>query len=481
MKQRFSITTGWLIYIVITVLISFSACKVPAIQGNPSSVSLPSVYPGVSDSTNSSDMVWKQFYHSEPLLSLIDTVMSNNQDLLISLEKIEYAKAHFQQASGLLLPQVNGVVSPSLRKFGLYTMDGAGNSSTDMEPGKRVPVDLPDFYIGFQSSWEADLWGKLKDRKRASLSRTLAAGEYTKLIRSSLVAETAITYYDLLAADQEIRTLDQTIELQREALELIRVQKEAAVVNELAVKQFEAQLLGMQGLRLQLAQRIIESENKLSYLAGRPLPVITRDSLFFQSQPLPVLKTGIPGQLLVNRPDIRQTELELLATKADLRAARAAFLPSLQITGNLGLQGYLPGKLVLFPEAVAYNLMGGLTGPLLNKRNIKGEFAKISAQQKEAFLQYQKTILRGFLEVDQEMKKSNNLYELMTLKKQEANVLSNAVEIAAELFKTGRSNYLEVLFARQHQLRVNLELIETKKAQWVSSINLYKALGGGWK
>lgn len=466
---------------VIAVLFVLSSCKVPAIQGNQAPSPVPSAFDGVTDTTNSATMNWKQFYTSDHLRSLIDTVLANNQDLLISMQRIEYARAHFRQASGLLLPQVNAVASPSLRKFGLYTMDGAGNIVTDMEPGKRIPIDLPDFYFGIQSSWEADLWGKLKNRKQASLSRTLAAGAYTHLLKTGLIAETAFTYYDLLAADQEIRTLDQTITLQEEALTLIRIQKEAAVVNELAVKQFEAQLFGMKALKLELSQRIIESENKLSYLAGKPLPFIKRDSLFFQTRVLPVIQAGIPSQLLVNRPDIRQSELELLAARADLRAARAAFLPSLQLTGAVGLQSYVPGLLTRFPESVAYSLIGGVTGPILNRRNIKGEFSKATAMQKEALLNYQQKILRGFLEVDQELKRSKNLAELITLKTQEVNILSGAVEISAELFRTGRSTYLEVLFARQNQLRSNLELIETQKAQWVSAVQLYKALGGGWK
>lgn len=480
--RLFIIPSLYQLFIVLaSVSILTVGCKIPALQGTKPAPFIPSHYQEVSDTLNSAGTPWGQFFSSQHLRSIIDTVLVYNQDLLITLERIKYARAQFRQASGLLLPQLNAVVSPSLRKFGLYTMDGAGNIVTDMQPGKLVPVDLPDYYLGFQSSWEVDLWGKLKNRKKASLSRVLATEEYKNLLRTQLIAATAIAYYDLLAVEQEIHTLDQTIELQQQALALIRVQKEAAVVNELAVQQFEGQLLGMKALRVQLFQRIIEGENQLHLLAGKPLGVIKRDSSFFQTQTIPVLHAGIPTQLLLNRPDIRQSEFELVASAADLRSARAAFLPSFVITGAVGVQAYLPSLLTRFPESVAYSLIGGLTGPIVNRKNIKGEFTKAEALQREALLNYQKNILKGFLEVDQELRRGKNLAELVDLKERELKILTSTVDISSELFKTGRSTYLEVLLTRQSQLRSNLELIETKKAQWISSVNLYKALGGGWR
>ncbi|MFM2358112.1 MAG: hypothetical protein RLY16_104 [Bacteroidota bacterium] len=469
------------VFVLFNAALLTAGCKIPALPGSKPVSMMPSTYRDVTDTVNSSQLKWEDFYSSQPLRNIIDTVLANNPDMQIAFARIQYSQAQLKQASGLLLPQVNALVSPSLRKFGQYTMDGAGNIATDIESGKRVPVNLPDYFLGFQSSWEIDLWGKLKNRKKASLSRALATESYRNLLKTNLIAETASTYYDLMAVEQGIKTLDQTIELQNQALEIMRIQKEAAVVNELAVQQFEAQLYGMKALRVQLLQRIIESENKLNVLAGKPLGIIRRDSSIFQTQLLPVVHVGLPGQILLNRPDIRQTELELLAASADLRSARAAFLPSVVITGSLGTQAYLPSLLKTFPESIAYNIIGGITMPFLNKRNIKAEFAKASAQQKEALINYQKNIFQGYLEVDQELKRSRRLMELVDLKKQEVKILTNSVAVAADLFKTGRSTYLEVLFARQNQLRSNLELIETQKAQWISTVNLYKTLGGGWR
>jgi outer membrane protein TolC len=360
-------------------------------------------------------------------------------------------------------------------------MDGAGNIVTEMQPGKLIPIDLPDYYGGFQATWEADLWGKLKNRKQAAAARLLSTNAYRHLLQTNLIAETATAYYELLAAEQELKILDQTIYIQEQALELMRIQKEAAALNELAVQQFEAQSLSIKSLRIEAVQKLIDAEVKIQNLSGKTSGLIKRDSLFFQYGSLPASAVGIPADLLLNRPDIKQAEMEVMASKADLRAARAAFLPTLIISGNLGLQAYSPRLLTTLPASFAYGIFGGLTAPLLNRSNIQAEFAKASAFQKESLLNYQKTIVKGFWEVEQEVKKNKNLRELFELKFKEKNVLSNAANISSELFKTGRSNYLEVLFSRQNELRSNLELISTRKNQLIAAVNLYKAVGGGWK
>jgi NodT family efflux transporter outer membrane factor (OMF) lipoprotein len=360
-------------------------------------------------------------------------------------------------------------------------MDGAGNIVTDIETGKLVPINLPDYYLGLQTSWEVDVWGKLKNRKKAALARLLATAEGKNLILTNLIAEVAAAYYDLLADDQILRVLDQTILLQEQAIELVRVQKQAATVNELAVQQFEAQLLAMRNMRVEVQQQIINSEATINILAGRFGSPIPRDSGFYALNALPQVAEGVPSQLLANRPDIRAAEAELVAANADLKAARAAFLPSLNITGSLGVQAYRPGLLFTLPESLAYGLFAGITGPILNRANIKGEFGKANAMQQEAMLNYQKHLTQAFSEVYREMKRITSLEEMYEMKLQETSILASSVQVSSELFRTGRANYLEVLIARQNTLRSNMELINTRKNQFIATVNLYKALGGGWR
>ncbi|ULQ52076.1 TolC family protein [Flavihumibacter fluvii] len=458
-----------------------SGCRVPALTQADEKLPMPSAYDNSADTSNSADLGRKLFYASPHLDALLDTVLKNNYDLKIAMQRIQAAQATVLQSRGMLLPQVNATGSPSLRKFGLYTMDGAGNIVTDIEPGKLVPENLPDYYLGIQTSWEIDVWGKLKNRKKAAVARVLATTEGKNLVQTTLIAETAAAYYELMAEDQVLRVLDETILLQEQAVQTARIQKEAAQVNELAVQQFEAELLSVKSRRIEVLQQIVALENRINFLAGRFPQQVDRDTSFFASQSLPLMKAGIPGALLGNRPDIRQAEWELAATKADLRAARAAFYPAFTISGGFGMQAYRTALLFAFPESIAYSLIGGLTGPILNRRSINAEFSRSSALQQEALLNYQKTVTRGFLEVDQEMKRIRHLDQIYVLKSREKEVLSGSIAVSAELFRTGRANYLEVLITRQNALRSNIELINTRRNQYFSAINLYKALGGGWE
>lgn len=466
---------------LVLVIFAFS-CKLPQMPAAAPDVSaLPASYAGETPMANSAELDMKMFFVSPQLRALLDTVVKHNYDLKIAMQRMEWAKAHSRQAAGLLYPQLQAGAVPSLRRFGLYTMDGAGNISTDIETGKTVPVNLPDLYLGLQTSWEIDLWGKLKNRKKAALARLLASAEGKNFVLTNLVAETAAAYFDLLAEDEILRVLDQTIVLQEQATELVRVQKQAAVVNELAVQQFEAQLLSMRNMRVDVQQRIINAEVRINMLAGRFSNPIPRDSGFYALNALPRVSEGVPSQLLTNRPDIRQAEAELVAAHADLKAARAAFLPALNITGSLGVQAYRPALLFTLPESIAYGLFAGITGPLLNRANIKGEFGKASAMQQEAVFNYQKQLNRAFLEVYRDMRMMTSLEEMYEMKLQETSILASSVQVSSDLFRTGRANYLEVLIARQNTLRSNMELIHTRRNQFLTAVNLYKSLGGGWR
>jgi multidrug efflux system outer membrane protein len=466
-------------FILLLAVLGLGACKVPAIVQTDQQVALPNSYQQSADTLNSASIDRNLFFSSQPLETLLDTVLKNNYDLRIALQRIEAARAMLLQARGPLAPQVNAAITPALRRYGLYTMDGSGNASTDIEPGKRVPVDLPDYYLGLQSSWELDIWGKLKNRRKAAAARLLASEEGRNLIQTTLVAQTASAYYELMAADQELKMLDETILLQEQAIQTVRVQKEAAMVNELAVQQFEAQLIGLQGLRLEVQQQAITLEYQLNFLAGRLPRPIPRDTSFFSNPSLPLIHAGIPSQLLRNRPDIRQAELELTATRADVKAARAAFYPAVTITGAFGLQAYKGGLLFRSPESLAYGLVGGLTAPLFNRRIIAAEFAKANAQQQEALLQYSQIVTRSFLEVDEGLKRILNLGQQFQLKGRESEILAASISVSSELFRTGRANYLEVLLARQNALRSRMELINTRKNQYLAIVALYKAVGGG--
>jgi multidrug efflux system outer membrane protein len=360
-------------------------------------------------------------------------------------------------------------------------MDGAGNATTEITPGQIVPVNLPDIYLGLQSSWEIDIWGKLQNQRKSAISNYLSSIEGTNFVISNLVADVAIHYNELLALDNELDIIRQTIQKQQDALDVIKVQKEAGRANELAVQQFNAQLLNTQALEKNVLQQITVTENKINFLLGRyPQPIQRTKEVLFKEVPQQIL-SGFPSQLLANRPDIREAEFQIEASKFDLKAAKAAFFPNFNITASFGFQAFNPEFLFASPASIAYSAMGTLVAPIINMNALKAQFNTAKANQLTAMYNYQKTILNAYVEVANELSNIQNLQQINSLKKQQSNILKKSVETSNELYKYARASYLEVLIAQQSALQSNLELIHVTKQQRISTINIYKALGGGWR
>lgn len=424
---------------------------------------------------------WRQYFTDPLLVKLIDDAVANNIDLQMALQRIEVSRSSVKLANGALLPKVDLNIGGGVQKFGLYTMDGAGNASTEITPGQIVPENLTDMFVGLQASWEVDVWGKLRNQRKAALSGYLSSIEGTNFVISNLVADVAIHYSELLALDNELDIIRQTVQKQQEALEVVKLQKEAGRANELAVQQFKAQLLNSQVLEKQTLQRITETENKLNFLLGRyPQPIERKKEVLFEAVPRKIA-SGVPSQLLANRPDVREAEHQIEATQFDLKAARAAFFPNFNIRATLGFQAFNPEFLFQSPASLAYSLFGTLVAPLINMNALKAQFNTAKANQLTAMYNYQKTILNGYVEVANELSNIKNLEQIHSQKKQQSEALKQSVETSDELYKSARATYLEVLIAQQNALQANLELIDVAKQQQISTVKIYKALGGGWK
>ncbi len=391
---------------------------------------------------------------------------------------MDIAKARITAARSALAPKVSATTGAGVTRFGLYTMDGAGNQTTQFYDGRIVPRDLQDYGVGLQSSWEIDLWGKLRNRRNAATSRFLASAEGRNLVQTRLIAELATAYYELLALDAQIANIDTTIKLQRDAVETARIQKQAGAANALAIQQFEALLLNLQGMKLDTQQQIVEQEGVICSLLGDPGREVMRSRPSLLHLKLPELSAGVPSDMLKNRPDIRKAEHELTATNADVKSARAAFLPSVTINGLLGLQAFRPELLVNMHSA-AYSALGGLVAPLINRRAIQANFDQASASQLEALYTYQQSIVNAYVEVHNQMAFIRILKDLHTVKSTEVALLDRSVNTANDLFRTRRATYLEVLNAKLNALKARLQLIGVTKRQFQVQARLYKALGGG--
>src|SRR6218665_329702 len=461
--------------------ILYAGCKATGPLNDTAAKPLPQAYAVPGDSANSAEIKWKDFFADKNLTALIDTALKINIELQMTLQEIEIAKSDVRFRKSSLFPTVSGGVGYGNEKVSRYTSEGAGDAVTEITPGHLVPDPISDYVVGLKTSWEVDIWGKMRNAKKAALSRYLGTIEGKNFVVTNLVAEIANSYYELLSLDNELAYIRQTINLQENALEIVLVQKDAALVTELAVKQFEAEVLNSQSMEYDVQQHITETENKINFLLGRYPQPIQRDTAAFNNQLPVVVKEGIPSQLMRNRPDIKQAELELRAAKCDVKAAKAEFYPSLSINGMLGFQGFKPSYLFSAPESIVYSILGDLTAPLINRGAIKAEFSKAKAEQLKAMYNYQQTILNGYVEVSNEMSGIRNLQQLYDKKAKAVDALTASIGISNDLFRSGKANYLEVLTTQREALESKLELIEAKKRQFNAMTNIYKALGGGWK
>jgi NodT family efflux transporter outer membrane factor (OMF) lipoprotein len=472
-------------YIIIAALaISFlfmaGSCKSPQAVTEVAPKPLPESFGIAGDTASAATTRWNTFYTDQHLIKLIDTALVNNADIMMALQRIKAVQADIVSAKGALLPNISLAANAGLTRFGDYTMDGAGNRGTEIYNGRDIPQNLPDYFVGLQTSWELDIFGKLKNQKKAALARAFSSEAIKNVVVTNLIAEIANQYYELLSLDQSVKIIDKNIAIQENAAALMKVMKNAAAANELAVKQSNAQVLNIKARRFELLQQITETENNINFLTGSYPKPIERDTLFSKRSFSDRITTGIPSALLQNRPDIKVAEYDLLAAKADVKSAKAYFYPSLNISGAAGYQAFRP-DLLLNPQSAAYTILGGLTAPLVNRAAIKATFTKANANQVEAMYNYHKTIMNGYVEVSNELARISNLENVFALKSDEVKELNNSIGIVADLFRFGRANYFEVLIVQQNALEAELDLVNTKKQQLQSSVNIYKALGGGWR
>ncbi len=483
--KTFSIMKKKNIYIGLAISglsLTYQACKIPAVTQRAENSKTPVAYANTGqDTINSAKMSWREIFKDQYLAALIDTALKNNQELNITLQEIEIAKNEIKARKGEYLPFVGVRAGAGLDKVARYTSRGAMEATTEIEPGKEMPDPLPDFIISAYASWELDIWHKLRNAKKAAVMRYLATQEGRNFMVTHTVAEIADAYYELLALDNQLIILKQNIDIQNNALRIVRIQKDAVRVTELAIKRFEAQIAKSRSLQYRIQQQIIETENRINFLLGRYPQPIVRDTKGFDQLDLTPLQSGVPSQLLANRPDIRQAEFDLAAAKLDVKVAKARFYPSLSISAAIGYQAFNPAYLFMSPQSILYTLGGELISPLVNRNAIKAEYGSANAKQLQVVYDYERKILNAYVEVANQLSKIDNLQKSYAEQAIQVDALTRSVDISNTLFTSTRADYVEVLMTQREALEAKFDLIDTKKEQINARINVYQALGGGWR
>lgn len=484
-------------YVIALLLILVSSCqfhrplqqekmKVPAsFSEGQSTTTNDSIYQGdESGKIQQSELKsWNVFYRDTLLKNCIDSALIANYDLRIAYQRIQQSRAGLVYTRGIRLPDFGINLGTGVRKFGDYTIDGVGNYDTQFSPNlnenQRLPNPVPDFYAGVYSSWEIDAWGKLKNKKRAALSKYLATEEAQNLITANVVSEIAQLYYSLMLFDKEIEIIRESIKLQENALLICEAQKASGKNNELAVEIMQSEILTLKTMLLEIEQQIITTENQLNVLLGRYPQNILRSNWKPETEMTDTLAVNIPSEVLLNRPDIREAFHQLDASKAELVVAKTAFYPTVQINANMGYQAFR-AALTFRPESIAFNFFGNLVAPVLNRRTLKANLLESNATKAASYLQLEKTIVSAFTEVYQLLQVSKRLDQMERFKTEQVSILEKSVETSFALFSSGRATYLEVINAQQSYLQSQIELLEIANLKNKNQILLYKSIGGGW-
>lgn len=453
-----------------------SGC-VPTLPGGPARAPnrhVPESFGVEADAENSARVDWREFFADPHLVALIDVALANNQELNVTVQEMLVANNEVMSRRGEYLPSLGLSAGAGLDRVGRYTSQGQSDEHTG------VPENLQNYTFGLYASWEVDVWGRLRNAAEAARFRYLASREGRNFMVTRLVAEIATRYYELMALDRQLEIVRNNVRLQEDSLEMVRLRQQAARVTMLAVRRFEAQLQGFQSRQFEIGQRIVETENQIHLLLGRFPARIERSTEGFLTL-APAVHTGLPTQLLENRPDVRRAELELRAAQLDVSAARARFYPSLRLDGGLGYQSFDVRHLVDTPDSVLYRLFAGITAPLLNRNAITAEYFSSNSRQVQAVLRYERAILSAYLDVNTGINLVRNMTQSYAFKTQQVERLTESVEISTLLFNSARADYLEVLTTRRDSLEAQMEQIETKQRQLTATVTLYQALGGGWR
>ncbi len=452
------------------MFISLGACGVTHEYKKPD-VALPGSYRGTfPDAAVSADsaialLPYRSFFADATLRALIDTAVANNIDLQVGLKNIDIARQTLNSAQLGLLPALS-----------------IGVQNTRTTPSDNgVQTTRQDYVASASASWEADIWGKIRSRKKSALASYLKTGEAAKAVRTRLVADVASGYYNLLMLDSQLDISRKNLALADTTLKMIGFQYTAGQVTSLAVQQQEA---SRQSIALSIPlieQKMAVQENALSTLCGRMPGTVNRDKSFFSAKVTDDLPLGIPSTLLQNRPDVRAAELAVRVAHADMGEAKANLYPAFTVMATGGLDALKSTDWFSTPGSLFSYLQGGVLQPVFQRGQLKAKFEQSKIKREQSELEFKQSLLKAVEEV------SNALVQLEKIKAQEViaeervATLHHAVANSSMLFQSGMANYLEVIVAQTNALQAELSLADIRRQHHSVKAELYRSLGGGWR
>lgn len=449
--------------IIIMLTSTLSGCHIYRTYQRPSSITVSdSLYrqPVTStDTVSLASLSWKELFTDPLLQQLIETGLANNTDLNIARLKVKEAEALLMTSRLSYLPSLS------------LTPQGTLSSIEGSKPSKT-------YDLAASADWELDLFGKLLNAKRGARAALEQSEAYRQAVQTQLVATIANSYYTLLMLDRQLAITCRTADTWTESVRTMKALKRAGQATEMAVAQTEASKLSVDASVVSLKRQINEMENSLSTLLGMSPQEITRSTLENQQFP-DSLSTGVPLQLLSRRPDVRQCEAQLATAYYATNSARSAFYPSITLSGSAGWTN-AAGAAISNPGQWLLSAVGSLVQPIFNRGKNIANLKIAKAQQEEALLTFQQSLLDTGAEVNNALVQWQSARERITLDERQTISLRSALRSSELLMQHSSQNYLEVLTARQSLLQAELNVASDRFDEIQGVINLYHALGGGY-
>jgi multidrug efflux system outer membrane protein len=414
------------------------------------------------------EQFWTLFQDQE-LTRLIEEALANSRDLKIAVSRIEEARANLRIAKQNLYPSLDAVAGASRQKQIIIA---------------PPPFTYSTFQLGLQSSYEVDLWGKLAAQREGAASSLLSTRYAAETIRIALASQVALTYFSLRGLDAELTVTRDTLKTRDENVRLQQTRTAAGLTSELDLRFAEAERATVAGTIPPLERAVTQTEAALARLVGRGAkdvyaPTIARGRPLDENIVSPAVPMGLPSDLLVRRPDIRQAEANLLVTRAQIAEARAQYFPSLTLTGSLGHESADLSDLFSAPARI-WSIAGSLLQPIIGLNRIDAEVDAATARSTQAALFYQQSVVDALRDVHDALAEHTSAIASFEAQDDRRKKTADVLRLAELRYKNGYSSYLEVLDAQRNLFDADRARVLALREQQAAVVDLYRALGGGW-
>lgn len=421
------------------------------------------------------DLAWWQLFEDPVLRELIETAVQQNKDLLLAVARVAEARAEWAVTRAAQLPQLDAQLSYTNQRFSEKSFP------FDVLPGAaNIPPQQDFFRTGLDLSFEVDLWGRLRRATEAARANLLASEDNQRTVLTTLISDVAQSYFDLIELDREAEIDQQTVASRQASLDLVRRRLDAGLTSELDVRRAEADLATAAASVPEVERRIAQTENRLSVLLGRNPGAIRRGTALDDQRMSPAVPAGLPSELLERRPDIRQAEQRLVAANARIGEAKAQFFPRISLTGMFGVESAALSDFFTGPARV-WQAGPAMSWPIFHGGQLVGNLRASEAREQEALIQYQRTILQAFQDVNDALVFHQKARDIRQEQERRVTAQRRALTLADLRYENGLAAFLDVLDAQRQLFRAEIDLASTTRDQLTSVVQVYKALGGGWQ